>query len=198
LEAPAGAHGGLRHLGAGGAALAVDVPQDCDEGVDVAFGAVRAVKPTALGEEPSERAAAPVESTGAPIDVLQRAGPGHAGARRQPALEEGPVESGVEGAGDVRRVHDRGRHALVDALAAKVVVGEAGERDDHGVEGFARILAPGVGSIQLGDEAGGVEPESAHREFDDAMAFDVEPGGLEIERDAHESVGIAAGAARAR
>jgi hypothetical protein len=90
---------------------------------------------------------------------------------------------------DIGGRNDIGRDPVVDPPSNEVLIRDAGDPDHIFGQRDAGILAPAPRSADLGDMSAGIIPEASHRQFDDPVAFRVEPGGLHIQN-GRDTLGI--------
>jgi hypothetical protein len=82
---------------------------------------------------------------------------------------------------DIGRRYDIGRDPVVYPPSNEVLIRDAGDPDHIFGQRNPGILAPAPRTTDLGDMSAGIIPEASHRQFDDPVAFRIEPAGLHIQ-----------------
>ena len=152
---------------------------------DLAVGeravAVPGEDPVAAGEAVQRGARAAVRG---PWHIAHRAPPGQRPRRRQGALEERAVETGVVGDDEVGACDKRVGGLHIDVASAKIVVGESGQCGDERIERAAGVLEVALGLVvqDLGDApvVDGVG-EGEHRDLDGLVALEAQARGLAVD-----------------
>ena len=150
------------------------------ERVAIDLCAVRVVKPARLAGQKLQlgRAAA----LGFPVHAGEGTGPGFVGKHRPTRLHKGSVKGGVVRHDHVGRAHQRLDLRIVDALAAHVVVGDAGDLGDLRGDGFAGVFKRLKHRDRPHRQARGrVHQDREHGQLDDALLAAVQTGRLGVE-----------------
>ena len=158
--------------------------------------AVSGEDPVLTGETVQGGARAAVRG---PRHLAHRARPGQGAHGRQRPFDERPIELRVVRDDEIRSRDERGGGLHIDAAPAHVVVGQAGQCGDFGIERAAGVLEVDLGLVMqdLRDAPVGGVREGQHRDLDGQIAFEAQTRGfaVDVERAAKWRV---AGVAQAR